>query len=88
MLKYLVLIFSLFFASFSLSAPVNINNASAQEISKALSGIGDSKAQAIVDYREKHGPFKSVKDLVKVKGIGEKTVEKNKGDIFLEDIKK
>lgn len=73
---------------FSLSvwaAPVNVNTASAEEISKALSGVGLTKAQAIVDYREANGAFKDVADLAKVKGIGEKTIEKNKMDILLED---
>nr|MBA3493967.1 helix-hairpin-helix domain-containing protein [Gammaproteobacteria bacterium] len=41
-------------------------------------GIGPAKAEAIVAYREKHGPFKSVDDLVMVQGIGEKTVEMNR----------
>lgn len=75
---------------FSLSvwaAPVNVNTASAEEISKALSGIGLAKAKAIVDYREANGAFKEAGDLVKVKGIGEKTIEKNMADILLEDKK-
>jgi competence protein ComEA len=58
--------------------PVDINTASAAELSKALSGVGPGKAKAIVDYREKNGPFKSADDLKKVKGIGKATVEKNR----------
>ena len=50
---------------------VNLNSASTQELT-ALRGIGDKTAQAIVAYRESHGPFKSVEELVEVKGIGEK----------------
>ena len=56
-------------------AALNINTANVQELT-TLSGIGPSKAQAIVEYREKNGPFKSVNDLAKVKGIGPKTVQK------------
>ena len=56
-------------------AAVNINTAPAQELA-SLNGIGPAKAQAIVEYREKNGPFKSVHDLAKVKGLGAKTVEK------------
>jgi len=56
-------------------AAVNINTASSQELA-GLNGIGPSKAQAIVEYREKNGPFKSVHDLARVKGLGSKTVEK------------
>jgi len=53
---------------------VNINNANAAELA-TLKGIGDAKAKAIVDYREKHGPFKSVDDLNEVSGIGDKLME-------------
>jgi competence protein ComEA len=63
-------------------AAVNINTASVQELS-TLSGIGPAKAQAIVEYREKNGQFKSVKDLAKVKGIGPKTVEKLGAEITI-----
>jgi len=57
---------------------VNINSADAATLADALQGIGPAKAEAIVAYREKHGPFKSVDDLVMVQGIGEKTLEMNR----------
>lgn len=50
---------------------ININTAPVQELT-SLRGIGPATAQAIVSYRESHGPFKSVEELVEVKGIGEK----------------
>jgi competence protein ComEA len=53
---------------------LNINTASAADLA-GLKGIGDAKAKAIVQYREKNGPFKSVEDLRQVKGIGEKLLE-------------
>jgi competence protein ComEA len=65
------------------AAPVNINLASADEISKSLTGIGTSKAEAIVSYRQQHGAFASADDLAQVKGIGLKTIEKNRKDILL-----
>lgn len=64
-------------------AQVDINTASAQEIASALKGIGIKKAQAIVEYREQHGDFASADDLLEVKGVGEKTLEKNRDDIQL-----
>lgn len=65
------------------AAPVNINTASTDEIAEALNGIGDAKAQAIVDHRNTQGPFKSADELSSVKGIGQKTVEQNREDIRL-----
>lgn len=54
---------------------INLNTASKSEL-QSLNGIGDSTADAIITYREQNGPFTSVADLVKVKGIGEKKAEK------------
>ena len=54
---------------------ININSATAKEIAKALPGIGLKKAQAIVDYRLQHGDFANVEELLKIKGIGKKSLE-------------
>lgn len=62
---------------------VNINQASAEELSEKLQGIGMSKAQAIVEYRKKVGKFVSVDQLAEVKGIGKATVDKNRANIKL-----
>ena len=61
---------------------ININKASAKELAQ-LKGVGDKLAAKIVEYRTKHGAFKSVQDLTKVKGIGPKILENNKGLIVL-----
>ena len=68
----------------ALAGPVNINKADAETISSELKGIGPSKARAIVEYREKYGPFKSLEDLTLVSGIGARTLELNQGDIRLD----
>lgn len=60
------------------SEKVNINTADATELNRVLVNIGAAKAQAIVDYRQANGPFKSADELALVKGIGLKTVERNK----------
>ncbi|MBM4402785.1 MAG: helix-hairpin-helix domain-containing protein [Candidatus Cloacimonetes bacterium] len=59
------------------TAPVNINTAGLEEL-MTLKGIGKVKANAIIEYREANGAFQSVDDLVKVKGIGPKTLENNR----------
>jgi competence protein ComEA len=58
--------------------PVDINTADAQTLADAIDGIGLAKAQAIVDFRAANGPFKTVDDLEAVKGIGDRTVERNR----------
>ena len=69
--------------SFNVSAtPVNINTANAGAISNALKGIGPKKAAEIIRYRSKNGAFKSLNDLINVKGIGQKTIDKNAKDIL------
>ena len=79
----------LFIVLFSISgllyaAQVNINTADADTLSNELSGIGQSKAEAIVAYRDQHGPYKQIEDLANVKGIGVSTIEKNKSKMVLE----
>lgn len=82
----LVLIFAGWFLGVAWAAePVNVNTASAEEISESLKGIGLSKARLIVDYREANGSFLHVDELVNVKGIGVKTIDNNRGMILLED---
>jgi len=57
---------------------VNINTADAQTLASQLTGIGLSRAQAIVRYRETYGPFETIEELEDVKGIGKSTISKNR----------
>lgn len=81
MKKLIVLFMLLSFNVFA--APVDINKASAKEIAASLQGVGQKKAEEIVKYRKQHGAFTSLADLKKVKGIGDKTIAKNKQNITL-----
>lgn len=62
----------------ALAGPVNVNTADAATLARELHGIGPAKAQAIVAHRDKHGPFRSVDDFARVRGIGRKTVDRNR----------
>ncbi len=70
------------------AGPVDINSADAETLSAELEGVGITKAKAIVEYRQKHGPFKSAEDLSLVKGIGDRTVEINRANIRVTTVKK
>ncbi|GAB4257102.1 MAG: hypothetical protein Kow0065_06190 [Methylomicrobium sp.] len=80
-----LLLLTVLFTAPAFAEPVNINKADAATIAKSLNGVGLKKAEAIVQYRTDKGEFKSVDDLANVAGIGAKTIEKNKADIFLSD---
>lgn len=64
--------------------PVNVNKATTEQLDTGLVGVGEKTAMAIVEYREKNGPFANSEDLMKVNRIGEKVIEKNKGRIVFE----
>jgi competence protein ComEA len=86
--RVLVPLFLTLFSSTAIAGyPVNINTADAIELADALDGIGQSKAEAIVAYRDENGPFNSVESLTSVRGIGVATVEKNVEYILLQPSK-
>lgn len=62
---------------------VNLNTADAATLERELLGIGQVKAEAIVAYRDEHGAFASVDELLEVKGIGEATLEKNRDKLSI-----
>ena len=74
-------------AQVAIAGPVDVNTADAKTLARELQGIGMAKAEAIVSYREKNGPFKSADDLAKVKGVGKKLVDQNKSNLKFEATK-
>lgn len=84
-MKQLLFLILFMLSGYGFAAPININTADAKTIAESLTGIGIKKAEAIVEYRKTNGPFKAVEDLLKIKGIGEKTLDKNKADILFSD---
>jgi competence protein ComEA len=88
MKKILVIIASI--VAFSISpvwAAVDINTATVAQL-ESVNGIGPKKAEAIVEYRKKHGPFKSVDDLGKVKGLGKASIDKMRNELTVGKAKK
>lgn len=69
--------------SVAVFAATNINTAGQADLEK-LKGIGPVKAKAIIDYRTKNGPFKSLDDLQKVNGIGKATLDKLRPEIAID----
>jgi competence protein ComEA len=85
MKHFLVLVLAALISVASWAADVlNINTANAEQIAAAMKGVGVSKAEAIVDYREANGAFQHIDELVNVKGIGVRTVDLNRHVIRLD----
>lgn len=85
MKKLIALILALAVSAMAWAADVlNINTASAEQIATALKGVGMTKAEAIVEYRDANGAFQHIDELVNVKGIGVRTVDLNREVIRLD----
>lgn len=90
-MKYMVnlmLVLMLAFSQAAFALPegsVNVNTAGAEQLAQILDGVGRARAQAIIDYREQYGEFKSVEDLLDVRGIGPNVLEDNRDKIALSD---
>lgn len=87
MKKILLAVLIVLFFCGAAFAKVNINTASAEELA-TLNGIGKVKAEAIITWRTENGGFKTVDDLLKVKGIGAKTMEKLRDNVTVADDEK
>ena len=82
-MKNVLAIVLIFFVSSGVAvSAVNVNTATKEEL-MSLKGIGDVKAKAIIDFRSKNGPFKSMSDVDRVPGIGEGTIKAMGGDASL-----
>ncbi|MGD8555967.1 MAG: ComEA family DNA-binding protein [Chromatiales bacterium] len=83
-LHSLALACALFLTAPAFAEIVNVNQADAAALAQNLNGIGEAKAQKIIEYREQHGGFKSLDELANVPGIGAKTVERNRDNMSLD----
>lgn len=79
----LILALSVTGLSLAEMAPIDLNSASAEQLAEALHGVGESKAEAIVAYRDENGGFEHIDELVNVRGIGLRTVDRNRDRVTL-----
>jgi competence protein ComEA len=78
----------LFFLEAAIALPpdsININAASAEELAVSLVGVGQTRAEAIVAYRQEHGEFVDLDELMAVRGVGEHVIETNREKIFFSE---
>ena len=85
MIRILLTSLTLVFSTFVYAGPIDINTADANTLATTLTGIGAAKAAAIVAYRDANGPFKTLDELVKIKGVGKKTLEKNRAILVIKE---
>ncbi len=64
---------------------ININTADKETLMSTIKGVGEKRADAIIAYREDHGPFKSIEELANVRGVGPSIVESNMDNLSLKD---
>ncbi|MEX2525740.1 MAG: ComEA family DNA-binding protein [Gammaproteobacteria bacterium] len=74
-----ILLTSFLFFSLQLAAAdrINVNTADAETL-MSIQGVGEKRAEAIIDYREENGPFSSVEELMNVDGVGQMTLDNNR----------
>ncbi len=82
----LFLALSLTGLSFADMQPVDLNTASVEQLAETLHGVGEAKAEAIVAYRDENGGFEHIDELVNVRGIGLRTVDRNRDRITIGSI--
>ncbi len=82
--RILTLLMLMLVSGLGFAGLTNINTADAKSIAATMNGVGMAKAEAIVEYRNQHGKFSSLEDLLQVKGIGIKTLDRNRDRISLD----
>lgn len=82
-IRTLILGLLILFSPLCFADTVDINAADASVLAEKINGVGPDRAQAIIDYRNEHGPFGSVEDLALVQGIGFKIVAKNRDKLSI-----
>lgn len=80
-----ILLTGLLFFSLQLAAAdrINVNTADAETL-MSIQGVGEKRAEAIIDYREENGPFSSVEELMNVDGVGQATLDNNRDTLTVE----
>jgi len=83
--RWMVAVAGLAVPLWALAGPVDINSADADTLARELDGIGLARAKAIVEYRERNGKFRSVDEVLNVKGIGPHVLEQNRQNLQVHD---
>ena len=84
-MKYIILLVLLSGSAIVFAAEtIDINTASKEDLMQ-INGIGEKRAEAIIDYRESNGRFRSLEELVEVRGIGQAVVDKNRDQLSVGD---
>lgn len=83
--KKILLVACLLIPTLLLAEVVNINTADKESLMSAIKGVGEKRAEAIIAYREKNGPFKSIEELAEVRGVSASVVEANLNNLSIED---
>jgi len=79
--RMIILLLGMVMSAMSWAGPVNINTADAGTLAASIQGVGEKRAQAIVEYRNEYGLFTSVDGLTRVKGIGASIIDKNRDNL-------